>query len=523
MTLTVRSATVTGATTKGSALTHAELDENFNHLSQSSGVSFTQSGSGVSSGASSRTVNAKLSEIEVSLLDFPVVFDDSTDNSTALQNQFNKGPGVAFAVPIGIARFATGLTWTNHRFGLYGKAPPIRGNQTDAGPCLKYTGTGTGLLLGVNPGVAGTFLEEAQIENLRLKVGTTTSIALRLYMLAGGRLRNVFVYGNSGSRTGIKVEGCIDTTLEGCDVQGQEGAGGVSASYLQHGIQMIGGFSNSPTTTTTFRQCYLHYCLAGATVADHSIWEDCIFEACTNGMTVGANAVVRLNRPWFESNVDKELYLTAGCEVVLENSANVNSGSRQHYFDGAGAFTLIVRNNRFLTSHVAPRFFDPAGSSIAGARIVMDSNVLPSAFTIGGNGIDWRDVQVIGMRLATYRFRQTAVAANTAYDMPQDNGSTNAFNLPEKGHLLASYCYYVGATITAGTFDTAVKKNGSAVANLTSGNFSATPGGVHSQYYANTFAAGDTLQAYVHTSGTFAATGGEFITEVIVAFGEDGL
>jgi hypothetical protein len=46
MTLTVRSATVTGATTKGSALTHAELDENFNHLSQASNHSFTPSGSG---------------------------------------------------------------------------------------------------------------------------------------------------------------------------------------------------------------------------------------------------------------------------------------------------------------------------------------------------------------------------------------------------------------------------------------------------------------------------------------------
>jgi hypothetical protein len=56
MTLTVRSATVTGATTKGSALTHAELDENFNHLSQASNISVTQSGSG----AVSKTVSSIL-------------------------------------------------------------------------------------------------------------------------------------------------------------------------------------------------------------------------------------------------------------------------------------------------------------------------------------------------------------------------------------------------------------------------------------------------------------------------------
>jgi hypothetical protein len=56
MTLTVRSATVSGATTKGSALTHAELDENFNHLSQSSNHTFTPSGSG----AVARTVSSAL-------------------------------------------------------------------------------------------------------------------------------------------------------------------------------------------------------------------------------------------------------------------------------------------------------------------------------------------------------------------------------------------------------------------------------------------------------------------------------
>jgi hypothetical protein len=59
MTLTVRSATVSGATTKGSALTHAELDENFNHLSQSSNHSFTPSGSG----ASAETVSAALQRL----------------------------------------------------------------------------------------------------------------------------------------------------------------------------------------------------------------------------------------------------------------------------------------------------------------------------------------------------------------------------------------------------------------------------------------------------------------------------
>jgi parallel beta-helix repeat protein len=80
MTLTVRSATVTDATTKGSALTHAELDENFNHLRQSSNHSFTQSGSG----AVARTMQAKAREI-ISVKDFGATGDGTTDDSTAIQ------------------------------------------------------------------------------------------------------------------------------------------------------------------------------------------------------------------------------------------------------------------------------------------------------------------------------------------------------------------------------------------------------------------------------------------------------
>src|SRR5689334_11016282 len=81
MTLTVRSATVSGATTKGSALTHAEMDENWNHV-----ANFTQSGSG----ASTRTVSAKLQEW-VSVKDFGATGDGTTDDSTAFDNAVSTG------------------------------------------------------------------------------------------------------------------------------------------------------------------------------------------------------------------------------------------------------------------------------------------------------------------------------------------------------------------------------------------------------------------------------------------------
>jgi hypothetical protein len=94
MTLTVRSASVTGATTASRSLTHAEMDANWAHfvsrdseiqasLAASTGaalVGFTQSGSG----ASSRTMQAKGREV-FSVEDFGAVGDGSTDDTSAIQ------------------------------------------------------------------------------------------------------------------------------------------------------------------------------------------------------------------------------------------------------------------------------------------------------------------------------------------------------------------------------------------------------------------------------------------------------
>jgi hypothetical protein len=95
MTLTVRSASVTGATTASRSLTHAEMDANWAHfvsrdaeiqasLAASTGaalIGFTQSGSG----ASSRTMQAKGREV-FSVEDFGAVGDGSTDDTSAIQS-----------------------------------------------------------------------------------------------------------------------------------------------------------------------------------------------------------------------------------------------------------------------------------------------------------------------------------------------------------------------------------------------------------------------------------------------------
>src|SRR5437899_1116743 len=66
MTLTVRSASVTGAVNAGRALTHAEMDANWAHVIQSANQNFLPSGIG----AVARDVQTKLREIEVNANDF---------------------------------------------------------------------------------------------------------------------------------------------------------------------------------------------------------------------------------------------------------------------------------------------------------------------------------------------------------------------------------------------------------------------------------------------------------------------
>lgn len=89
MTLTVRSATVTGATTKGSALTHAEMDANWAHVIDSSNQSFLQSGSG----ASPDTVSEELKRLSISPEQFGCEGDDSTDDSTNFQKAATAATG----------------------------------------------------------------------------------------------------------------------------------------------------------------------------------------------------------------------------------------------------------------------------------------------------------------------------------------------------------------------------------------------------------------------------------------------
>jgi hypothetical protein len=102
MTLTVRSSSLTGATTAARALTHAEMDANWAHVIESSNQNFTPSGIALASPAS-RSVEDKLSELGVSVNDHSgVAGDGSTNSGVGIQAVLDAAGDLATGGSVGV-------------------------------------------------------------------------------------------------------------------------------------------------------------------------------------------------------------------------------------------------------------------------------------------------------------------------------------------------------------------------------------------------------------------------------------
>jgi hypothetical protein len=201
MTLTVRSATVTDATTKGSALTHAELDENFNHLRQSSNHSFTQSGTA----PSSRTMQAKAREIERTPQDHGAVADGSTDDRTAFANAITSQDAASngeVKVPAETYKLTTGLTMPtlNDLVGEGRWASRLEFALTATGTCISLEGVDT------NNRVRSS-LRKMRIDGTNCTDSAVTGVKVNWNQQQQPLLDEVTIYGgyeSGGASTGLK-------------------------------------------------------------------------------------------------------------------------------------------------------------------------------------------------------------------------------------------------------------------------------------------------------------------------------
>lgn len=209
MAITLRSASHDSVTTKGSPLTHAELDANFTSFLDSSGsslVGFIQSGSGAVAG----TVEEKLQQV-VHVDDFGAVGDGATDDSTAIQNAINT---LAGTVELGPKDYYIGTTGLTLKFRQC-----LRGKGKRA-TTITYAGTGTAISTetGDSPTgySAGDITDGAHaLKALYLKLtnaagsGFTnyTSIASSLLLDADVAIRNVASGSAAGGGVGVTLNG----------------------------------------------------------------------------------------------------------------------------------------------------------------------------------------------------------------------------------------------------------------------------------------------------------------------------
>ena len=481
------------------------------------GSTYNQGGSG----AVARTTASTLQE-SVSVKDFGAVGDGSTDDTAALAAFFLAVQGKSGFIPNGVYLTTATLVINTPNTHIYGDAAPGSGASL-AGSVIKYTGTGTALRLGVNPDVNGTFLADILLQNLKIEVATNTNTAIYAWHLLSSCFRRVNIFGNSGTgRYGLRVRGGVSNTYEQIDIQGFNGAGGVPANYLQYGMSIELGYLNDPYTATVFRDCYFHYCLYGSIINSGFVdFYHTVIESNTIGLISNGYATAGVYNCWFEANLSLACYFAIGDMISITDS-KLDSYAVVAMISANSVSSIVFKACRITSSNVSPTLFD--GGSLSGSKITVDGCLFSTAYRFGGVNYGGAPVKLfVDMPRTTYRFVQTAVAANTSYPaVPTESGIANArFIMPEAGHILGARIWYTG-TISAGTWQGNPLKNGANVVSLVLAPQSSSPVVTNTIPMLESVVAGDQLSFYIITSIGFAATGGSFVAEVIVQHGNDG-
>jgi hypothetical protein len=513
-----------------------------------------KNGGATPTGAINRTIYEKLSDT-ISVKDFGAIGDGVADDTAAIQNAINYVQGLqnrpTILFPVGIYKTTDTLVITGDCVSLVGLGTPVAGAGSlstpfvavTRGATIRYTGTDEAILIGVAPFVNGTFINEIWIENLRIEVQNNSTHGLYVWMCSQSYFKNINIFGNGSNgtinqfnglgNTGMTVAGSISTIVEQIDITGYGTTNGTSYSeYLNYGLSATAGYLNSPMTTTTFRNCYFHYCNVGAWVANIATFEDCIFEANETGLTCGANAILTVYRGWWEANGLYDVAVSGNNYVAIKDS-RINAYDRQPFFNSGSLTNLILDTCILQTTNANPFLFEtnPTGSNIFNpaltyaGEIVLNNNVLPTNFQIGFiyTNPTVNLIQVENMRKETYRFVALTLAASTTVTaVPTGDGFTS-YAMPEAGHII-SFNIYTSTAISAGAWNGQVKINGVAPTYPPPGVLTSTtsPFQYRQQPYISKFAKGDILTFTIVSNAGWSPTN-DVCIEVTVALGPDGV
>lgn len=190
MTLTVRSASVIGATTAYRALTHAEMDANWAHVISSANQSFVQSGTG----AVSEAVQTFLRRLYYDVKSFGAAGNGSTDDTSAIQAAIDAcqaaGGGVVYFPP-GTYVLNTGLTLASYtNVWLVGAGWNVTSLAAGADSITLISMTGTTKRCAVQSMWVGSFSARTGVTGLSF-VGTALGTPVSELLVRDVKIQNV--------------------------------------------------------------------------------------------------------------------------------------------------------------------------------------------------------------------------------------------------------------------------------------------------------------------------------------------
>jgi hypothetical protein len=424
---------------------------------------------------------------EYNVIDFGAVGDGHTNDANAIQVAYNTlgtAGGGTLVIPAGNYFIGTtSLVFTSPYVKIVGVGNPnthlnnVAGNSPTT---ITYSGTGTAITIGAS----GTqWTQGISMENIGLVVAEGTNSGMDLYGFKDGYIRNVSIFGNSGSSNfGMRVYGCISSVFDMVQISGA-GTQVSVANYLGVGIQFLPS-SFQVATASDCHRCYFHYCLTGVKVTGSLInFENCDIEACTTGFNQDQNSEIEMSDSKLENNTTQIYFGGASAGgVAYMNMRNCffNHYSVQILFDGAStvAETICFQDCEFASDNATPYLFTSAMLNSYGLHNISIINPLyagagAASFGISSGGSRCVSVSksVAGAITQPYQASflvtdgtgagnvtgdgtlYTELWPTEVYDL-SSNFSSNTFTAPVTGKYLLSAQVYLGPILITHTYRT---------------------------------------------------------------------
>ena len=151
-----------------------------------------------------------ISGAPINVLDYGADPSGVADSTQAIQAAIDAAQALTnsptISIPAGEYKITDTLTITRSNISIVGESSPSRGPGSDStgttrGSTLRYSGTGTAVLIGVAPDVNGTFIDGIIFANLRIEVDNTTQCALRVWTSSNGLFSNIAIFGKDRKST----------------------------------------------------------------------------------------------------------------------------------------------------------------------------------------------------------------------------------------------------------------------------------------------------------------------------------